>query len=533
MSEEDKRQTGVGIQNAIGAIIESDLKGRASAFETRLSDSRDEIIEVIKNSTVMEGPKEADEDNTASIKDSDSVKVRDSYGNTLLDIGNVEMTEKFSKYDLTNSTLNWPLWLALYNDSWVFKRAIDKPAQDMIRCGITLKCNSNKKSVIYKKLNKYYSDFIELVKWGRLFGGSIAVMMFDTLKDDDYREGINIEKIKQAKVMKFYVVDRWYGVAPSVDDVVEDMDSFDYLKPKYYEVVTSGGSTIKFHHDYVLRFEGRTAPKLLKLGQLQGWGYAEGAHIINEISRDEKIKSSIQSLIDKSLIEVIKMSGMRGVFMGADTENEEQLRKRLEMVNWGRNFNSLTFLDKEDEYQQHNFSGLSGLAELLEVNMWQIAAALDMTGVLFGELKGGLSQESEALKRYDETINGLCEDYLRPVYEKFISLLYQINDINEEVDFTFNSLFIKQQDEEKMEAMQRFINLCSTLLQDGVLDAPQVAKALQRYSIDGKVDFGIDSEYIKKIEENESLNMEEFNFNEPNEQNTGAKANANAETTLH
>lgn len=501
------------LRATVNQIILNDVKEKASPFEARLSDSVSQIRESIKDSQV----------------------IHDSYGNSLLDIGNQEMTEKFSNYDLANNTLNWPLWLALYNDSWVFKRAIDKPAQDMIRCGITLKGIKDNKNKIYKKLSKYTSDFIELVQWGRLFGGSIAVMMFDNIKNDEYKEPLDIKKVKEAKTMRFYVVDRWYGVAPSTDEVVEKMDSFDYLKPKYYNVTTSGGDTICFHHDYVLRFEGRTAPKLLKLGQLQGWGYAEGAHIINEISRDEKIKSSIQSLIDKSLIEVIKMSGMRGVFMGADSENEEQLRKRLEMVNWGRNFNSLTFLDKEDEYDQHNFSGLSGLAELLEVNMWQIAAALDMTGVLFGELKGGLSQESEALKRYDETINGLCESYLRPVYEKFLNLLYQIEGIDEEVDFTFNSLFIKQQDEEKMEAMQRFINLCSTLLQDGVLDAVQVAKALQKYSINGKVDFGIDEEYIKKLEENENLEIEGLDLNEEpdlNKQNTGAPANANAETRL-
>jgi len=81
------------------------------------------------------------------------------------------------------------------------------------------------------------------------------------------------------------------------------------------------------------------------------------------------LKADITSLINKSLIEVIKMAGMRGVFMGADKENQEQLTKRLEMVNWGRNFNSLTFLDRDDEYQQHDFGGLAGLADLLENNI--------------------------------------------------------------------------------------------------------------------------------------------------------------------
>lgn len=61
------------------------------------------------------------------------------------------------------------------------------------------------------------------------------------------------------------------------------------------------------------------------------------------------------------------------------------------MVNWGRNFNSLTFLDKDDEYQQNTYSGLAGLSDLLEKNMWLISAALEMQGVLYGDLKQGFS----------------------------------------------------------------------------------------------------------------------------------------------
>src|SRR5699024_9386243 len=129
---------------------------------------------------------------------------------------------------------------------------------------------------------------------------------------------------------------------------------------------------------------------------------------------------------------------------------EEQLRKRLEMVNWGRNFNSLTFLDKEDEYQEHGFAGLTGLSNLLEQNMWQISAAVEMQGVLFGDLKQGFSNDVDALERYDETINGRCESYLRPVYEKFLGLLFQLEGIEDKVEFTFDSLLIKKQDEDRI-----------------------------------------------------------------------------------
>lgn len=383
-------------------MMKAEKLGAGNDFEHRVTDSAQKIFENAK----------------------ESVPMKDSYGNSLLSIGNKEVTEHFSNYNFDNDTLNWWLWLALYNESWVFRRVIDKPSQDMIRCGITLSGSNPKFANVMRKLQAKRTDFINLLQWGSLFGGSIACVLFDNFSDEDYKRPIDIEKARKAKSMRFYVVDRWYGVSPS-SEIVDDMNSIDYGKPKMYNVTFADGVTKTMHHDFVLRYEHRTAPKLIKNGQLQGWGYAEGAHILAELSRDEKLKNSVQSLIDKSLIEVIKMAGMRGIFMGQDAENEEQLRKRLEMVNWGRNFNSLTFLDKEDEYQEHGFAGLTGLSNLLEQNMWQISAAVEMQGVLFGDLKQGFSNDVDALERYDETINGRCESYLRPVYEKFLGLLFQ------------------------------------------------------------------------------------------------------------
>ena len=63
----------------------------------------------------------------AKIEDSlkDSIVVNDAYGNKLLSVGTDDKVESFTNYGFSNDTLNWTLWLALYNDSWVFKRAID------------------------------------------------------------------------------------------------------------------------------------------------------------------------------------------------------------------------------------------------------------------------------------------------------------------------------------------------------------------------------------------------------------------------
>lgn len=445
------------------------------------------------------------------IKVKDNVAVRDAYGNSLLSIGNDDKSAAFSKYTFSNDTLNWPLWLALYNESWVFRRAIDKPAQDEVRCGITLH-NVDNISEILRRFKLYSDDLIQLFSWGALFGGSVAIALFKGFSEEDYAKPFNKEKAAKAKTMKLYVTDRWYGLAPDYSSIVKNMNDPDYGKPKYYKVTMSDGKTYKYHHDYVIRYEHRFAPKLVKNGMLQGWGYSEGSHILNELARDEKLKSSIQSLIDKSLIEVVKMSGMRGIFMGQDAQAEQQLRKRLEMVNWGRNYNSLTFLDKEDEYQMNNFSGLSGLSDLLQQNMWQIAAAVEMQGVLFGDMKQGFSNDSDALERYDETILSRCESYVRPVYEKLLTYIYTMLNIDTQPDFDFNSLLEKKHKLEHIENVNKVIDTCSKLLTDGVITVGQYAKSLKTYLEKDEIDFDLTDENIKKVEQEAEASAEDFDL---------------------
>lgn len=446
-----------------------------------------------------------------------TLTLTDAYGNSLTSVGTDDKVKSFESYGFSNDTLNWTLWLALYNDSWVFRRAIDKPAQDMVRSGINLSLADDKKTDVLDELSKQRKSLIELIQWGRLFGGSVGIMMFDNLKDEDYSKPIDINKLRKAKKMNIYVTDRWYGCAPS-DKTVDDMTNLDYGKPASYRITFADSHEVNVHHDYILRFEGRTAPRLVKNGMLQGWGYAEGTHILNELARDDQLKASITSLVNKSLIEVIKMPGMRGLFQGSDAKNTQQIEKRLESINWARNYNSLTFLDKDDEYSHYDFS-VTGLSDLLEKNMWLISAALEMQGVLYGDLKQGFANDSDALERYDETIGNLNENYFRSVMQKLLATIYKWKGIEDKVSFDFGSLVKNKQTKDKMEGMKDFQGLLSTMLADGVITLKQYAISIKNYAEKGVIDFGLSDEDIEKLDDKMEEEMENIDLGSDKEEN--------------
>lgn len=483
----------------ITMAMSDDKKFRSLSMDNTLEDTVNKILETGKTST----------------------PIKDHYRNTLTATGTADKVESFTSYGFNNDTLNWPLWLALYNDSWVFRRAIDKPAQDEVNCGFTLH-GSEDYTRVYKAYGRYKSDLIRLLMWGALFGGSVAVMMFDSVPDEEMCKPIKKAKIKGSR-MKLYVTDRWYGVAITGTETVTDMRDIDFGKPVMYTITFADGKTLQVHHSYVLRYEHRTAPQLIKQGQLQGWGYAEGAHILNELSRDDQLKSAITSLVNKSLIEVIKMAGMRGVFMGTDKGNEDQLRKRLEMVNWGRSYNSLTFLDKDDEYQQWNLQSLPGLADLMEKNMWLISAALEMQGILYGDLKGGLSQESDALRRYAITIENRCNSYYRPALQKLLMVLFAIYDVKGQVDFDFNSLIVQEENKEKMSAINDYQNVLGSLIDKGIISKYQAAISIQNLMNKDIIDIQFTEENLNRLKLEEEYQILETIKNCGKTRSTGSE----------
>ena len=466
------------------SVIKSSDEFNSMSLNVNLHDSVENILAIEKNSKVM---------------------IKDRYSNELSASGTADRVRSFTNYGFTNDTLNWPLWLALYNDSWVFRRAIDKPSQDIINCGFSLNGDEDY-TKIYRAYERYKSDLTQLLMWGALFGGSIAVMLFDKVSDEEMAKPMKKSQIVGAK-MRLYVTDRWYGCSEVNTDTVSNMKDIDFGQPRMYRVTFADGNSLDVHHSYILRYEHRTAPRLVKNGQLQGWGYSEGTHILNELSRDDQLKAAITSLVNKTNIEVIKMKGMRGIFMGADQDNQEQLMKRLEMVNWARTFNSLTFLDKDDDYDMKSFSGMAGLSDLLSVNMKLIGAALEMPGVLFGDLDGGFSADTVAIQRYSIVIKNRADTYFRPVLYKLLKILFIMNEVKGAVSFEFNSLTQIEDNDKIVNAIKNYTNALGDLLSKNLISKYQMALALKDFTQKKVINIQFSKEQLQRMKFEEELDI--------------------------
>ena len=126
-------------------------------------------------------------------------------------------TYGFNPVSRNRQLLEWA-----YRGSWIVKQAVDTVAEDMTRAGIEIQTELDPADVdqILAKMQHLcvWQRLRETVKWSRLYGGCIAMMLIDGQRPET---PLNIETIKQDQFKGLLVLDRWM-INPSLEDPITD-----------------------------------------------------------------------------------------------------------------------------------------------------------------------------------------------------------------------------------------------------------------------------------------------------------------------
>ena len=418
-----------------------------------------------------------------------STKVTDgSFNNSVLKLGVSDTALSSAEYLCDMITFQRMSITNIYHGSWIFRRIVDKVAQDMWRAGISIEGGTDPEQLkrVYKRLARLRSELIWATQQARLYGGAASLIMVDD-GTDSLEKPLNIRNIKKGASIQLWSTDRWYGLSTS-SELVTNYKSRDFNTPKYYtfyidEATKSGTSTLKVHHSRVLRYVNRKSVRLINT-KLNGWGISELEHIFQDLMIHENAKNSAGSLVEKALLEIVYVDGMRGMMQGISTGSSAQQAALAGQLALLQNFrtNNLVLMDKANEYQQfaHNFSGLS---ELLETQRDIMAGASEMPKVLlYGDTKGGLTSDSPAeMEFYAGTISGKQDDMLRPVLDKLLPILFAVEgiEIPKDLDYDFESIAGSSQSQ-KLELLQGTINAVNSLVDNGTMTHETGLKEIQQ-----------------------------------------------------
>lgn len=370
---------------------------------------------------------------------------------------------------------------AVYHGCWVFRKIVDIIARDMWSHGISVENEDGQEDLsrVYALYNKVKSDMIYATQQSRIYGGAAAFMMVDD-GEEDLSKPLRLENIKKGSPINFIITDRWYGLEWS-SELVDNYRSRDFGKPKYYSFFVEGEDDLigqRIHYSRVLRFVNRRSPRIVEQ-MLQGWGISELEHIMQDLMNHENTKNAIASLLNKALLEIVKLEGMRNTMSGLSAGNpqaSQMFAAQMTALNNYRTSNKLVFMDKQDEYEQVQYA-FSGLSEILDSQKDVVAGAAEMPEVLlYGTNRAGLNGDSPVeLRIYADMILGRQEQECRPVLDKLLPVLFKIAGVEKPKHLTYEFESILDSTSESEQSMLQSVVGNSTSLVDAGLITRETA----------------------------------------------------------
>lgn len=309
---------------------------------------------------------------------------------------------------------------AMYRTSWVVGRMVDVVAEDMVRGGIELQSELPPGDVDdllrYMQRMGVNARLSETLKWSRLYGGAVAVILIDGA---DPSSPLVLEDVAKDSFKGLHVLDR-HQITPSTE-VVKDLGPM-LGYPESYTVNDSHGlGSLRFHHSRVLRFVGVELPFHERQTE-QGWGASVVERAFDRILALDSATHGSANLILRSYLRTIGIENLREILaMGGQAE--KGLLKMFEMLRLMQTNEGLTLLDAKDTFTTHNWS-FAGMYDALQAFAEQIAGATGIPLVrLLGQSPKGFSTGDTDLETYYDTIATAQNDDLRPPLEKLLPIL--------------------------------------------------------------------------------------------------------------
>ena len=332
-----------------------------------------------------------------------------------------------SSYSYTTISRNRQNLDNAYRGSWLVGVAVDAVADDMTRAGIELTGDIAPEDI--EAVQEGFSDLGlwqalgNAVRWGRLYGGAIAVMLID---GQDLKTPLRHETIRKDQFKGLLVLDRWM-VTPSLTDMVTEFGP-DMGLPKFYQMNSAQGVQIApsttglttsqgginpviIHYSRVIRLDGNELPFYARQAE-QGWGQSIIERLYDRLLAYDSASQGAAQLVFKAHLRTLKVEGLReaiafgGMALQGITANVDMIRKF-------QTSDGLTLLDLKDEFDVHAYA-FTGLPELLTQFSEQLSGALQIPIVrLFGQSPAGFGTGETDLQSYYDMILSQQESKMR------------------------------------------------------------------------------------------------------------------------
>ncbi|WP_180001228.1 DUF1073 domain-containing protein [Acinetobacter sp. YH12255] len=373
---------------------------------------------------------------------------------------------------------------AMYRSSWIVGQVVDVVAEDMTREGINLRGLDDPKDaeLIQAKLDELeiWNGITNVIKWGRLYGGAIAVMLVD---GQNVSTPLNIDTVSKDQFKGLMVLDRWL-VQPTLQDLVTEYGP-DFGMPKYYDVIADslGLSNQRIHYSRIIRFDGVDLPYWQRIAE-NLWGQSVIERLLDRLVAFDSTTTGIAQLVYKAHLRTYKVKGLRSI-IAAGGKALDGLVKQMEHIRLWQSNEGMTLMDAEDVFEAHSYS-FSGLDAVLLQFGQQLSGASQIPLVrLFGQSPAGMNATGESdLSNYYDNINQQQERRMRTGLGKLlkiVSLSALGKKLPDSFNFDFASLW-QMDDVQKADVATKITDAVCKAEDQGLITQKTALKELRQSS---------------------------------------------------
>lgn len=408
-----------------------------------------------------------------------------------------------SRYQLDFISRNPYNLEAAYRSNWLCGMVVDAVAEDMTRAGVQF-LSEDLEPADGEKLHKAFerlqlwNELSNGIKWGRLYGGGIVVMLVD---GQDLSTPLRIDTIGKGQFKGLVALDRWQ-VSPSLANLVTEYGP-NLGKPKFYDVNPSAKALIgeRIHYSRCIRIDGQELPFRQQLAE-NGWGQSVLERLWDRVIAFDSTTAGAAQLVYKAHLRTMKVKGFRQL-VAAGGKMYDAFIEQMKLIRTMQSNEGLTVLDGDDEFETHAYT-FAGLDALMLQFGQQISGATQIPLVrLFGQSPAGLNSTGESdWENYHGGIAAQQDQRLRPGVGRLVEILaYSELGAPLPEGFAFEFVSLRQMTPEQKANVAKIKTDAVTAAEDsGIISASTAAKELRQISRETGVFTHITDEEITELE---------------------------------
>ena len=317
-----------------------------------------------------------------------------------------------------------------YEGDGLFAKIIDTPAEEAVKHGFSLEGLSDEQVTDFYTAALDELDWeesaITALKWSRLFGGALIVMLINDGRDLD--EPVDWEHIRSIDDLRVYdrsVTEPDYRSMMNYDP----RNPFDNRgsrlgMPEFYDVHSIYGS-FRVHESRCLIFRNGVLPENATNAHYQFWGVPEYLRVYKAIRDAEIAHSNGPKLLERSVQPVYKMRNLAEEL--STEEGENRVLRRLQPIDLARGFMNTMVIDADGEDYEFKSFQYAGVSNIVDSACNYLSAITNIPQtILFGRSPSGMNATGESdLENFYNFIERIQKRILKTNIRYLLSVIFQ------------------------------------------------------------------------------------------------------------